>query len=136
MALEVRVTGNGEVARMLREFGANAVNVSPALQSAANAVQTETDRLWAGERKPLAASTVARKRRQGLPSTPLVATGDTRESAHNLSTVVTPRSLTVGTEPRQSKAQRYRGRNVMPETKRVVGVTMREIYRHLDVDKP
>lgn len=133
--LDVTIQGAGKTRAMLSDLARGALNLTPALASAAGDVQTETSRLWDAPRKALAASTVARKRRQGLPSTPLVATGETQDAARNLVKIVTPYTLTLSVPPGQSRYHRAQGRNVMPDTRRVVGITMREVYRHLDVDK-
>lgn len=132
----VEVEGQKRVVRMLKDLQGNAVDMLPAMLAAGQAVQEETDRLWAGPRKPLAPSTVARKRRQGLPTTPLDATGETKVAASVIDVTPTVKGVRFRVDPPQSVFQFDKGRPVLPPTKRIASIVMREAYRHLDVDKP
>lgn len=133
--VDARVVGADAVDAMLAELQARAKTLSPALLDASVDIQRDTDRLWAGERKPLAASTRATKAGRGQPSTPLVATGATRVAAEVIDFSVSQRTLKIEVDPKQSRFQRSKGRPVLPDTKKLVGLVMNQVYRHLDVDR-
>jgi hypothetical protein len=131
----VEVVGQKRLSRMLKDLEGNALNPMVALHQAAVRVQQETDQLWAGPRKPLKASTIARKRRHGLPTTPLVAHGDLKVSAAVIDVHVTPRYLRLRVDPPQAEYQIRLGRPVLPPTKQIAGIVMGEVYKSLDVDR-
>lgn len=131
---DVIIVGNDAVARMLRQLGFNAANARPAFDDALQRVQEETTELWNAGHPVLKQSTRARKSRNGMTPQALVATGDTRRATHPLKLSTTGRSATIRVTTPQSSVQLWRGRPVIPKTRRIVGLTYQAIYRHLDVD--
>ena len=113
MEFGIEIRGDKRAATRLYKMGQKAVHAEPILQRMGEEIlQLEKERFAKGRFKPLAASTKARKRRQGLPRRPLKgATGDletslTSRGGKNIFNVDSTQ-LTVGSRVRYSFYHQY-----------------------------